>query len=352
MFSELHQKNNPFRQKYLPHLISRFTNASLEMESESGNFASPYQALKIWYQTQAIEYALDQDPGMRLNLGDIKEIEKLVTCEELENFRTTRAEVAGSKVLRTPANMIYNALYNLLNSYYNIWCDADPFWREANFHIQFLYIHPFQDGNGRTARVLLFRNLCANGQIPCVITKEVKAEYCSYIENNDVEGLANLFRRLSENELTTMLNIYNFLNDRKLIPDNLMSQEQEKIYCAQTDRLFEPTENNGMPLRNLANLISIFKYSLLPKDAKEDLKITGLQNFEHFLDENSNDFAVYCEKTRTLSIGIKGDMRFFVIRQIGNGFSFTIDGQECLPAEFEYELKTAGLEDGKVRVFK
>ncbi len=227
---ELYNKKNKFRQNYIFNLINRFANASLSVEGLERSLSDPYQAMQIYYQTQALEYALDLNQNERLTLGNIKEIEKIITGEELQNFRTTKVEVYGSSISCAKPQNIYMRLYQLFDNYYNIWCDLDPFYKEALFHISFIHIHPFEDGNGRTARILLIRNLCANNQIPCVITKETKSEYCKYIGDNDPEGLANFLRRLSETELEVMLKIYDNLNQKGLIESNNMTGEQQKRY--------------------------------------------------------------------------------------------------------------------------
>lgn len=228
---ELYNKNSIFRCRYLQNLINRFTNASLSVEGEEGNLSDTIQAMKIYYQQQALEYAFDIKKGEKLTIGNIKEIEKTLTNGEYENFRTTQAEVGGSKIPRSKPKNIYMEMYQLFDNYYNIWSELeDPFLREALFHIKFLHIHPFEDGNGRTARILLIRNLCANNEIPCVITKETKKEYCNYIEQNNPEQLADFLRNLSEKELQTMATLYDELNKKELILSNNMTKEQKLRY--------------------------------------------------------------------------------------------------------------------------
>ena len=64
----------------------------------------------------------------------------------------------------------------------------------ARFHIDFERIHPFQDGNGRTGRVLIFKEYINNGLLPPVITVEQRTDYMNLLENYDIEGMARLLR--------------------------------------------------------------------------------------------------------------------------------------------------------------
>ena len=46
-----------------------------------------------------------------------------------------------------------------------------------DFHHRFERIHPFQDGNGRVGRLIMFMECMANGHIPFIITDELKWFY-------------------------------------------------------------------------------------------------------------------------------------------------------------------------------
>ena len=46
-----------------------------------------------------------------------------------------------------------------------------------DFHVRFEKIHPFQDGNGRVGRLLMFKECLANGIVPFIITDELKMFY-------------------------------------------------------------------------------------------------------------------------------------------------------------------------------
>lgn len=52
-----------------------------------------------------------------------------------------------------------------------------------DFHVRLESIHPFQDGNGRVGRLLLFKECLRNGIVPFIITDELKMFYYRGLQN-------------------------------------------------------------------------------------------------------------------------------------------------------------------------
>lgn len=65
----------------------------------------------------------------------------------------------------------------------------------ADFHLRYERIHPFQDGNGRTGRMILYKECLKNKIMPFVIRDQNKAEYYNALQKNSVEALTRFFRK-------------------------------------------------------------------------------------------------------------------------------------------------------------
>lgn len=69
----------------------------------------------------------------------------------------------------------------------------------AEFYARYESIHPFQDGNGRTGRLIIFRECLKNGIVPVVIEDINRNEYLEalkeYREENGLNKLTELFEK-------------------------------------------------------------------------------------------------------------------------------------------------------------
>lgn len=69
----------------------------------------------------------------------------------------------------------------------------------AEFHARYESIHPFQDGNGRTGRLVLFRECLKNRIAPVVIEDANRNEYLNslkeYREEKSINKLVSLFEK-------------------------------------------------------------------------------------------------------------------------------------------------------------
>lgn len=75
-------------------------------------------------------------------------------------------------------------------------------------HIIFVGVHPFIDGNGRTARLLLNLELMKNGYPPIVIRTENRHKYYDALDRAHTTGINHDFIELVVEELTRTFDLY------------------------------------------------------------------------------------------------------------------------------------------------
>ncbi|MBD5350105.1 MAG: Fic family protein [Bacteroides sp.] len=88
-------------------------------------------------------------------------------------------EVGG--IDTTEPENVHDEISALLSTY-----NANPsptFEDIIDFHHRFESIHPFQDGNGRVGRLIMFRECLRNGFVPFIITDELKMFYYNGLKN-------------------------------------------------------------------------------------------------------------------------------------------------------------------------
>ncbi|MFN0049355.1 MAG: Fic family protein [Cytophagales bacterium] len=84
------------------------------------------------------------------------------------------ANMVGGNETSLPSN-VTSDMRNLIEAYSNkIKISLDDI---IDFHFQFEQIHPFQDGNGRVGRLILFKECLANGIVPFIIEDDHKFFY-------------------------------------------------------------------------------------------------------------------------------------------------------------------------------
>ena len=89
------------------------------------------------------------------------------------DYKRLPNEVGGMET--TLPNDVHREMQTLLKNY-NIQ-KVHTFEDILDFHVHFEAIHPFQDGNGRVGRLLMFKECLRYGHVPFIITDELKMFY-------------------------------------------------------------------------------------------------------------------------------------------------------------------------------
>ena len=204
--------------EYLEDLITRSTYHSNAIEGSTLTYAETYAILyndnsfKIeGKEPRELYEAINHKKALELVFENIKNnesfderlIKKLneninKDIKETKGYRTVQVFIRGSEHIPPAPEKIPNLMNYFVYNYNN---DVqDIFIKVARYHIEFEKIHPFEDGNGRTGRILINYELIKNNIPPVVITKDDRVKYFEFIRNNDITGLAEWFKELSENE--------------------------------------------------------------------------------------------------------------------------------------------------------
>lgn len=139
----------------------------------------------------------------RLLLNELYE-EKLKKGVKLEAYKTTSNHViteTGETFYfatpeETPSKMAdLMAWYNEKIADENV----NPILLAAEFHHKFIIIHPFEDGNGRTARILMNFILMKFGYPPVIIKTEDKVNYFAALRLADAGNISAFIAYIAKN---------------------------------------------------------------------------------------------------------------------------------------------------------
>ena len=125
-------------------------------------------------------------------------------------YRNVEVRIAGAGFNPPTPNEMYRQIKDFFATLpYRT--DLNPIELAAYTHAEFVKIHPFIDGNGRTSRMLMNYQLMKNGYLPVSIAKENRLEYFdaleAYTTNDNLMPFAEMIASLEEKRLDEYLSI-------------------------------------------------------------------------------------------------------------------------------------------------
>ncbi|MGL6099595.1 MAG: Fic family protein [Fusobacteriaceae bacterium] len=155
----------------------------------------------------------------KLSLGVIKEIHRLL-LDHLDfnrgNFKNISNAIVGAEFDTASPEQTPNLMYQWLNNYEYLIENAQTEEERVRVilekHIEFERIHPFNDGNGRTGRMIMLYSLLENNLPPIIISKELKSKYILGLAEQDTNLLYDLVQPLIAKEKDRMQKFQNKIN--------------------------------------------------------------------------------------------------------------------------------------------
>ncbi len=193
------------------------------------NTESPF--FEIAGHSDVYDYVFDTTANTTISIYDTFHINRLLFSHaEFPDYggrtRNMNTMVLGAKFETSDYHEIMNSLQNLahdvdeLDDGYPEMRNDEILHRVAIIHHKLTQIHPFPDGNGRTARAFMNRQLIKYGLCPVYITIEEKGMYFDALnkadKNNDVSFLESI---LIFNIFKTHADIYTVCCETKKLSD-------------------------------------------------------------------------------------------------------------------------------------
>lgn len=182
----------------------------------------------------AVDFVFDVvKENRKLTIGFIKELHALVTRNQdhaegrdqfgnktkidlkkgdFKAFENNPTREDGTKIMYCPPDHVHAEMDNLVSMYNDAESkNVHPLICATWFHHAFTTIHPFQDGNGRVARLLASLILIKHGLFPfTVLREEAKVRYIDALEKAD-EGepqpLVDYFAEVQKRHIEKALNL-------------------------------------------------------------------------------------------------------------------------------------------------
>ena len=155
-----------------------------------------------------------------LSEWQIKNLHQLV-LKNIDNaqagrYRTVDVKIAGARHDPPPHYRIAEQMAEFLDWYRHMAGSLHPVVRAAVVHTRLVLIHPFIDGNGRTARLLLNLELLKSGYWPVVLPVTARLRYYEALDaawDNDQPGdltpITDLIAEYVEQELGELVDFLN-----------------------------------------------------------------------------------------------------------------------------------------------
>ncbi|KLE09626.1 cell division protein Fic [Aliarcobacter butzleri L354] len=157
----------------------------------------------------------------RLSEYSIKQIHSLILKniddENKGKYRTTNVIISGAEHKPPQSYEIASLMEEFIQKYNEYKTVLHPIELASFVHIEFVKIHPFVDGNGRTSRLLMNLELIKAGFPPVVIELEDRLEYYKALDiahtTKDYNPFLELMKKVVEKSFEPYFYVLGCLNN-------------------------------------------------------------------------------------------------------------------------------------------
>ena len=215
----LDENNRKFLEKYFTYFISRETHTALMIDQNVDDPDDPKYGYMYTDNIEAFnslfQLPLDKELDLNMIVDTANQVNKSIEYISDGINPSHRKTILDTDIpIPTSKDPTSDAL-GLLDTYNEALNDGDIFVAEALLHIGLIRYQLFEDGNHRTANLILDYNLMKRGIAPAVITEKVRKQYLEFINTTKVKELAELLKKQSIDECKTLNGLYNMYKNEK-----------------------------------------------------------------------------------------------------------------------------------------
>jgi Fic family protein len=188
------------------------------------------EAIKYLYKFSAKKEAFSEEFILKLH----KLILTNIDDDSAGTYRRHNVRILGSYHLPPDAQKIKRLMSKFIDWYYMNHKSLSVAELSSQIYYRLVHIHPFLDGNGRTARLLMNLVLIQNGYPPAVIMNLDRKKYYRVLKEADMgkpESFDNFIGKSIERSLVIYLNTIIPSKKQKKEKQGYISLQETTKYC-------------------------------------------------------------------------------------------------------------------------
>ncbi len=187
------------------------------IETGDTRYQNPNEVKEVFNSIDAFGYV---QKGFKFNIPSIKRLYYILTKDLLmqdglpypKGFKSVRNIVNNMET--APPEMVIPKLTKLLDWYKQNKKKEHPLKLAMDFHLRYEEIHPFQDGNGRTGRMIMNKILLGDGYFPTIIYSEnSKAYFNAIAKASQRKNVKTYYQFILKQTLKTYQQFFRMIDD-------------------------------------------------------------------------------------------------------------------------------------------
>ena len=168
-----------------------------------------YEVINHKKAYEYVKKCIAEDKPLDENI--IKDLHQILTENIIVGgiYRKEEVRISGAGFTPPAGNEMYIQIKNFYGDLKIKENELNPIELVAWTHAEFVRIHPFIDGNGRTSRLLMNYQLLSHGYMPISVAKENRLDYYNTLEqyavNGDLKPFAEFVAALEDRQLDKYL---------------------------------------------------------------------------------------------------------------------------------------------------